>query len=375
MSNKTIDSEKATAVYQPDAVFVEHGAKDYSLLKTILSRLSNVPVYEIQNIKQLEKEFKTSQSDVFGEAKKNLVLSRFQGSFLKKCPGASPGMVCCNYYVINLSKNCIYDCSYCFLQSFLDNNPLQVAFVNIEDLFQELEEVFTQFPDRNFRVGTGEITDSLALDSLVPYSQLLIPFFNRQKNAVLELKTKSDRIENLLNLPDPTNVIVSWSINPEKMVDLEEKGTPSLKKRLHAASQCVEKGYRVGFHFDPIILIPGWEQAYQELVDTLFDYIPASQIEWISLGSFRYRSSLKPIIKSRHPKTMLFTGEHLPGKDGKFRYLRPLRNQAYETIRGFLKEKSQDLNIYLCMETKEIWEGVTGKTPRSDEKLDTFFDL
>ena len=375
MSNKTIESEQATAVYQPDAVFVEHGVKDYSMSQTILSRLPNVPVYEIQNIEQLEKELKTSKSDVFGAAKKSLVLSRFQGSFLKKCPGASPGMVCCNYYVVNLSKNCIYDCSYCFLQNFLDNNPLQVAFVNIEDLFRELEEVFTQFPDRNFRVGTGEITDSLALDSLVPYSQLLIPFFNRQKNAVLELKTKSDRIENLLDLPDPTNVIVSWSINPERIVDLEEKGTPSLKKRLRAASQCVEKGYRVGFHFDPIILVPGWEKAYQELVDTLFDYIPASQIEWISLGSFRYRSSLKPIIKSRHPKTMLFTGEHLPGKDGKFRYLRPLRNQAYETIRGFLKEKSQDLNIYLCMETKEIWEGVTGKTPRSDEKLDTFFDL
>ena len=113
-------------------------------------------------------------------------------------------MVCCNYYVVNLSKNCIYDCSYCFLQNFLDNNPLQVVFVNIEDLFQELEDVFTRFPDRSFRVGTGEITDSLALDSLVPYSQLLVPFFNRQKNAVLELKTKSDCVENLLGLPDPT---------------------------------------------------------------------------------------------------------------------------------------------------------------------------
>lgn len=375
MSNKTIFSEQATNIYKPDAVFVEHAAKNYPMSQTILSRLSNVPVYEIQDINQLEKKFKISKADVFGEAKKNLVLSRFQGSFLKKCPGASPGMVCCNYYVVNLSKNCIYDCSYCFLQGFLDNNPLQVAYVNIEDLFQELENVFTQFPDRNFRVGTGEITDSLALDSIVPYSQLLIPFFNRQKNAVLELKTKSDRIENLLELPDPSNVIVSWSINPEQVIDLEEKNTPSLKKRLHAASQCVEKGYRVGFHFDPIILIPDWENAYQELIDILFDYISASQIEWISLGSFRYRSSLKPIIKSRHPKTMLFTAEHLPSKDGKFRYLRPLRNKAYDTIRDFLKQKCQDLNIYLCMETKEIWEGVTGKTPRSDEKLDTFFDL
>jgi len=375
MSNKTIHSEQATDFYRPDAIFVEHEARDYSMSQTILSQLSNVPVYEIQNIKQLEKKFRDSKADFFGEAKKNLVLSRFKGSFLKKCPGASPGMVCCNYYVVNLSKNCIYDCSYCFLQSFLDNNPLQVAYVNIEDLFHELEEVFTQFPDRSFRVGTGEITDSLALDSLVPFSKILIPFFNKQKNAVLELKTKSDRIENLLKLPDPSNVIVSWSINPEKVVDLEEKNTPSLKKRLYAASQCVEKGYRVGFHFDPIILVPDWEKAYQELVDTLFDYIPVSRIEWISLGSFRYRPALKPIIKSRHPKTMLFTGEHLPSNDGKFRYLRPLRNKAYETIRGFLKQKCQDMNIYLCMETKEIWEGVTGKSPRSDKKLDTFFDL
>jgi spore photoproduct lyase len=261
------------------------------------------------------------------------------------------------------------------LQDFLNNNPLQVAYVNVEDLFRELEEVFTQHPDRAFRVGTGEITDSLALDCLVPYSQLLIPFFNKQKNAVLELKTKSDRVENLLDQPDPTNVIVSWSINPQQVIDLEEKGTPDLEKRLHAASLCVEKGYRVGFHLDPIILIPGWEKAYKELVDTLFDFIPASRMEWVSLGSFRYRSSLKPIIKSRHPETLLFTGEHLPGKDGKFRYLRPLRNNAYETIRGFLQEKSKELSIYLCMETKEIWEDVTGKTPRSDEKLDMFFDL
>ncbi|MEK9629746.1 MAG: radical SAM protein [Nitrospinota bacterium] len=375
MPNKTIASETSAEVYQPDAVFVEEHSKDYLLTREILSRLSHIPTYEIQSLEQLEKQFKSSAPDVFGEGKKNLVLSRFNGSFLKKCPGASPGMVCCNYYVVNLSKNCIYDCSYCFLQDFLSNNPLQVAYVNIEDLLQELEEVFTQFPDRAFRVGTGEITDSLALDTLVPYTQFLVPFFNKQKNAVLELKTKSDRVENLLDQPDPTNVIVSWSINPQQVINLEEKGTPGLENRLNAARLCVEKGYRVGFHMDPIILIPGWENAYRELVEILFDYIPASQMEWVSLGSFRYRSSLKPVIKSRHPETLLFTGEHMPGKDGKYRYLRPLRNKAYDTVRGYLQEKSSELSIYLCMETKEIWEGVTGKTPRSDEKLDAFFDL
>ena len=375
MSINSISSEIAPAVFQPEIFFLEEGIEEYPLAKDILSRHPGIPRKTFRDISTLTDEIKPSSYDVFGEGKKSLALTRFKGSFLKKCPGVSPGMVCCNYYVVNLSKNCIYDCSYCFLQDFLGNNPMQVAYVNVEDLLGELEEVFAQYPDRNFRVGTGELTDSLALDSIIPYTKHLLPFFNRQTNAVLELKTKSDQITNLLNHSDPTNIIVSWSLNPQTITEREEKGTPSLIQRLEAARACLEKGYRIGFHFDPIILIPGWEEAYKQMIDIICDTIPVNKLEWISLGSFRYRPSLKSVIKDRHPETRLFTSEHLPSKDGKFRYLRPLRNQAYEKIRGFLTARSKELNIYLCMETREIWEDVTGKTPRSDKKLDQFFDL
>ena len=375
MPNNTISYSSVITDYQPEILLLEEGVEEYPLAQEVLSRLPDIPRQKFQDISMLTQQMKSSQYDVFGEGKKRLALSRFKGSFLKKCPGISPGMVCCNYYVVNLAKNCIYDCSYCFLQDFLGNNPMQVAYVNVEDLLVELEEVFTQYPDRNFRVGTGELTDSLALDAIVPYTAYLLPFFNQQSNAVLELKTKSDQIANLLDHSDPTNIIVSWSLNPQTVIDQEEKGTPSLAQRLESAKACLDKGYRIGFHFDPIILIPGWEDAYQQLVNILCDSLPIAKVEWVSLGSFRYRPSLKSIIKNRHPQTHLFTSEHLPSKDGKFRYLRPLRNHAYKTIRGYLKSRLEELNIYICMETQEIWEGVTGKTPRSDEKLDQFFDL
>ena len=375
MPNNTISYSPVITDYQPEILLLEEGVEEYPLAQEVLSRLPDIPRQKFQDISMLTQQMKSSQYDVFGEGKKRLALSRFKGSFLKKCPGISPGMVCCNYYVVNLAKNCIYDCSYCFLQDFLGNNPMQVAYVNVEDLLGELEEVFTQYPDRKFRVGTGELTDSLALDAIVPYTAYLLPFFNQQSNAVLELKTKSDQIANLLDHSDPTNIIVSWSLNPQTVIDQEEKGTPSLAQRLESAKACLDKGYRIGFHFDPIILIPGWEDAYQQLVNILCDSLPIAKVEWVSLGSFRYRPSLKSIIKNRHPQTHLFTSEHLPSKDGKFRYLRPLRNHAYKTIRGYLKSRLEELNIYICMETQEIWEGVTGKTPRSDEKLDQFFDL
>jgi spore photoproduct lyase len=235
-------------IFEPETIFLEEGAQEYPLTRSILSRFSKIPVRTVKESLSVTEEIKATAQDVFGAGKKQLVLSRFKGSFLKKCPGISPGMVCCNYYVVNLMKNCVYDCSYCFLQGYLENNPLMVAYVNVEDLIGELDQVFREHPDRTFRVGTGELTDSLALEDIVPYSDQLIPFFNEQKNAVLELKTKSDNVGMLLKQESPKNVIVSWSLNPPHIVEQEEKGTPKLHERLKAASLCQEKGYRVGFH-------------------------------------------------------------------------------------------------------------------------------
>ena len=358
--------------FQPDTIHIEDHAERFALTQKILERFPDSEVIFQSNQDSALEFIKQTSNDVFGEAKKHLLLSRFKGSFLKKCPGISPGMVCCNYYIVNLMSNCIFDCSYCILQDFLENNPILQAYVNIEEVLDELQVIFTQNPNRVYRVGTGELADSLALDNVIPHSDILIPFLNRQENAVLELKTKSACVENLLN-HNPKNVVVSWSINPKQIVEQEEKLTASLNERLQAAGQCREKGYRIGFHFDPVILFKGWEQAYKETVSLLFETVPEKQIEWISLGSFRFRQNLKRIMKERHPETILFSSEHVASKDGKYRYLRPLRNHAYETIRRYIRKYSEETSIYLCMETKEIWEDVTGTLPRSDLKLDQFF--
>ena len=374
MNSATLATAKETAFY-PEAIFIDKSIVDHPLTLRALLQFPDTPVKYNTNVEEAIQTIQKNSSDVFGAGKRNLILTRFKGSFLKKCPGVSPGMVCCNYYVVNLFKNCIYDCSYCFLQDFLENNPLLVAYVNIEDLLEELDRTFSAHPDRKFRVGTGELADSLALDEVIPYSQQLIPFFNQRENAVLELKTKSNCVKNLLNQDSTKNVIVSWSLNPQVIIEQEEKGTPNLEQRLEAAQLCANKGYKIGIHFDPIIIFPDWERAYHNMVKRIFEVLSPKHIEWISLGSFRFRKSLKKIINERHKNTRLFTGEHIASKDGKRRYLRPLRNEAYKNLRQLLKSISSDLDVYVCMETKEIWEGVTGKMPRSDEKLDKFFDL
>ena len=68
------------------------------------------------------------------KSKKTLLLKEFKGSFFKRCPGAKPKLMCCNYYVLNLGQNCEMDCSYCYLQSFI-NFPAVVIYTNIDKAF------------------------------------------------------------------------------------------------------------------------------------------------------------------------------------------------------------------------------------------------
>ena len=120
--------------------------------------------------------------------------------------------------------------------------------------------------------------------------------FMRDKNrAVLELKTKTTHIESLIDLDHGSSFVVSWSLNSEKIRKEEEKNTAPVKDRIKAASLLIEKGYRVSFHFDPVIYYPGWEQDYQETMELLKENIPPDKIIWISIGSLRYMPGLKNI--------------------------------------------------------------------------------
>jgi len=44
------------------------------------------------------------------------------------------------------------------------------------------------------------------------------------------------------------------------MIEAEERKTTPLKERIDAARKCQEKGYPLGFHFDPIIYYEQWRK-------------------------------------------------------------------------------------------------------------------
>lgn len=345
-------------------IYVDETVKDHKLTTAILNRLPNIPVQSFsQPAQNIYKEIIERHVDPFLEGKRSLLISRFKGAFLKKCPGTK-GFVCCNYYVLNLTTNCPLDCTYCILQEYLENNPVIKIFVNIDDALEQIEKIYQENEGVPIRIGTGELSDSLALDNITEFSEILIPFFEKRKNLFLELKTKTNRIQNLLKFKGIKNTVIAWSLNPQSIIDEEEFYTASLEERLSAAAKCQKQGFKTAFHFDPIIHYDGWEKDYKAVIKSLFDHISPENIPWISMGGFRYRPSMKPIVRSRFPSNKLMAGELLPCEDGKMRYFRPQRKKMYEAMVKWLRDYDEKLNLYFCMEDQGMWKELFQSVPR-----------
>ncbi|MCL2459420.1 MAG: DNA photolyase [Desulfobulbus sp.] len=305
--------------------------------------------------------------------KRHLLLCRNHGIFFKPCPGTREYR-CCDYQVLNIGMNCPMDCVYCILQAYL-NNPWLSFFVNVEDLFADLDRTLTAKPQRFFRIGTGEFTDSLALDSLTRLSPLLVAYMAGQANAVLELKTKSANIDNLEGLDHQGRTLVAWSLNSLQVMAKEEIRTATLDERLRAAARCADWGYSLAFHFDPIILHPGWREGYRATIDRLFATVPAEAIAWISLGALRYLPPLKQIAAGRFPASRFFYQEFIDGLDGKRRYVRPQRVEMYRLLVDALGPRVHLRTcLYFCMENDAVWQDVFGFVPGDHGGLPVMLD-
>jgi spore photoproduct lyase len=304
--------------------------------------------------------------------KETLRLLSFPGELLKPCPGTKE-YLCCGYRILNIGTNCPMDCSYCILQAYFNQPSLRV-FVNVEEQLEIIGESIRNSGKRVLRIGTGEFTDSLALDPVVKWTQVLPSFAAKHESVVLEFKTKTVSIEGLLASSHRDRIVVSWSLNSPVIAATEEHGAPSIRKRLEAARACQREGYTLGFHFDPLIEHRSWKEEYARTVDLLDHFLDPSKVIWISLGCLRFMPSLKGVIRRRFPESRILDGEFVPGMDGKMRYIKPVRIEMYRFMKQMLAQWGVESGVYLCMESGDVWEKALGWSPENSESLCRYLD-
>ena len=285
-----------------------------------------------------------------------------RGRFIKPCPG-TPRYVCCGYRIINIAQGCTIGCTYCILDHYFGSST-PVLFSNQDQLIHELEDEL-KTSEEIIRFGTGEFTDSLLHDDFYDVYRHIMPLISRSSNSVLEIKTKTVNIEKLLHMGHYDQVIVSWSLNSEYIAAQEERSAPPVEKRIEAAHRVEAMGYKLAFHFDPIIYHEGWKEGYRKTIDTLFRTVDPRNVVYVSMGTLRFIPEMWERLETR--STLYLQGDFIRGLDGKMRYFRPLRTKMYRAALSYLKQYIAEDRVYLCMENQDVWkdvfaiENMTGK--------------
>ncbi|HFD87550.1 MAG TPA: DNA photolyase [Gammaproteobacteria bacterium] len=282
------------------------------------------------------------------------------------CPVASPKTLCCNLMTLDAVDNCGFGCTYCSIQSFYDGKEISFD----QDFANKLAQLEID-PDKTYHIGTGQSSDSLMWGNSHGVLDALLDFARRYPNVILELKTKSANISHLLKSELPRNILCTWSLNTETIINNEEHGTASLEKRLAAARAIADKGGIVGFHFHPMVHYEQWEADYQQVIKAVTTKFKPEEVALVSLGTLTF---IKPVIRDIRERGISTKILKMPLLDaeGKLSYPDDIKIALFSHAWNCFPESwRQQVFFYLCMEHQRFWEPVFGFNYKDNQAFET----
>lgn len=306
-------------------IYIEKKALNQPNTKKILDYFPKAEIIEIDHYK-----------DVFSRSHQNYNLQKKSSKLIlavKEDNLVYEGAEVCenfgnnHFYYTSTMMNCIYDCEYCYLQGMYPSANV-VIFVNIEDIFCEVEKLLKK---HSVYLCISYDTDILAFENVVGYGRKWIEFAKEHKNLEIELRTKSANFKAIEDIESQENIILAWTLSPEKVIKNYENKTPSLKDRLLSIEGAINKGWKVRLCFDPILYIKEWKENYKDLIETIFAGLSGEKIYDVSIGVFRVsKDYLKRMRKQRFDSVII--------------------NYPFETVNGvcsYADELSKDMVKYV----------------------------
>lgn len=283
-------------------IYVEKNVTDMPLVKELLRKKSEARVIEIEHFKDVFN--RAHQSFAVQKRSQAMILAKKQDNLIYKGAPVCQSFGNEHFYYTSMIMNCPFDCDYCYLQGMYPCGHMTV-FVNIEDYFAEVERLLAEHP---VYLCVSYDTDMLAMESSFGFGKSWCEFSLKHNDLTVEIRTKSNAAAFFKAVSDmkiPDNVILAWTLSPDKIVQGFEKGTASLEARLQAMKEAGRLGFKIRACFDPAIWINDFEKVYGELIDRVFGEIAADDMYDVSIGTFRISRDYLKLMRANRPDSQI----------------------------------------------------------------------
>jgi spore photoproduct lyase len=318
-------------MFVPTGVYYEKNAENYPLGAELLCRYRNlgVPCIEIENHNNIEFMRKRPNSE-FGRMKRNLVLG------VRKSLKYVPNFKTSDFLVPYTSSGCIAKCLYCYLVCHYNKCAYLRIFVNREQMMEKLIAT-TNGSAKPLTFEIGSNSDLVLENTITGNLEWTIEKFSHARQGFITLPTKFSFVEPLLGLSHKGRTIIRMSLNPESIIRQVELGTSSLKARLLALNRLKSAGYGIGVLIAPVIMLPGWQQLYGEMIEyaesVLVDQVKKElsfEIIFMTYSNVHRiinRDAFPGAVELYDSKSMTFRGRR------KYAYRRDLREKGEAFLR------------------------------------------
>ncbi|MEU9294457.1 spore photoproduct lyase family protein [Streptomyces sp. NPDC048266] len=181
-----------------------------------------------------------------------------------------------------LSNGCAMACAYCYVprrKGFA--NPITV-FTNVDRVIGSLGRHIAaagrkpepnQCDDHAWVYDIGENGDCSVDDLISDNTADLVHAFRRWPTAKASFATKFVNPD-LLRLDPQGRTRIRFSVMPPEDSRLLDIRTSPVPARLAAAADFLDAGYEVHFNLSPVVIRPGWEESWDDLLRAMDDTLP-----------------------------------------------------------------------------------------------------
>ena len=287
-------------------IYIEENAIPYKWTQHILTRFPKAAVIHISDYKEVFT--RSGQNFRLQKESMKLILAVKKDRFLYPGSPNAQNFGLTNFYYNALILNCLYDCTYCYLQGmYTSGNPL--LFVNLEDYFTATSQALhrREDPYSPLYLAISYDTDLLAFESIIPYCREWVQFARNTPELLIEIRTKSANFGSIRDLEPTDQVVLAWTLSPSIATRTYEKGAPPLLHRLEAAKRAIDNGWQVRLCFDPVLRTENWLEHYSACIEETFKVIAANSIHDVTIGGFRVSADhFKEMRSVRHDSALLY---------------------------------------------------------------------